>query len=287
MKKSLFPCRPNEISPNETENTALYKKLAKLLPGSNYVSLLLRFTDMSRNVLRESLEGIYLHGSAVMGCFNPQKSDLDLILITSGTLPFEAKVNFIKNVCALNEEAPQKGIELSIVQRKFCRPFVYPTPFELHFSPAHLGPCQKDPEEYVKNMHGTDKDLAAHFMIISRYGVALFGPPVPKVFGAVPREAYLDSILLDVENALEEICHTPVYTALNLCRILAYLREDLVLSKKAGGQWGLRTLPETFGDFLQDMLLCYGSGEDTLPIADQETKKGFAEYMLAQIHKSL
>ena len=97
MKKSLFPCRPNEIRPNEAENTALYKKLAKLLPGSNYIPLLLRFTDMSRNVLRDSLEGIYLHGSAVMGCFNPQKSDLDLILITSGTLPFEAKVNFIKN----------------------------------------------------------------------------------------------------------------------------------------------------------------------------------------------
>ena len=32
-----------------------------------------------------------------------------------------------------------KGIEMSIVTKTVCNPFVYPTPFELHFSAMHIG----------------------------------------------------------------------------------------------------------------------------------------------------
>lgn len=257
-------------------------------PFGNF--LLSRFTEMSKSVLKDALTGIYLHGSAAMGCFNPQKSDLDLILVTNSNVSPKIKLEFMENVVRLNAEAPQKGLELSVIKREFCSPFVYPTPFELHFSPVHLNRYQIDPEEYVRTMKGTDKDLAAHFMIISRYGIPLFGPPVSQVFGSVPREAYVDSILLDVENALEDILTAPVYTALNLCRVLAYLREDLILSKKAGGEWGLKTLPETFRLFLQDMLQVYASNaseKNELPGADPETRTRFAKYMLAQIHAAL
>lgn len=43
-----------------------------------YEDFLSRFTGMSRDTLGENLIGVYLHGSAAMGCFNPAKSDLDL-----------------------------------------------------------------------------------------------------------------------------------------------------------------------------------------------------------------
>ena len=54
---------------------------------------------------------------------------------------------------------------MSIVKRSVCRPFVYPTPFELHFSIMHLEWYRKDPHDYIENMKGTDKDLAAHMMV--------------------------------------------------------------------------------------------------------------------------
>lgn len=260
--------------------------------GGGYGSLLSRFTEMSAAVLKNSLVGIYLHGSAAMGCFNPGKSDLDLILVTDSALSHETKLEFMADTVILNKEAPRKGIELSIVQNRFCRPFVYPTPFELHFSMDHLSRYERDPEEYVRTMQGTDRDLAAHFTILRRYGIPLFGPPVPEVFDAVPAEAYLDSILLDIENACEDIHSAPVYTSLNLCRVLAFLQEDLVLSKKAGGAWGLGTLPEKYRGFLQAMLDDYGSEEDTLAgdtgkQPDPRTAADFAEYMLARIQETL
>lgn len=37
--------------------------------------------------LSQSLVGIYLHGSLAMGCFTPQQSDIDLLVIVKEKLP--------------------------------------------------------------------------------------------------------------------------------------------------------------------------------------------------------
>lgn len=39
-----------------------------------------RFVNQPQSILQDNLVGIYLHGSAVMGCFNPAKSDAGYML---------------------------------------------------------------------------------------------------------------------------------------------------------------------------------------------------------------
>lgn len=246
-----------------------------------YKNLLFRFTEMSKHILGDNLVGVYLHGSAVMDCFNPQKSDLDLILVVERDVSNSDKLAFMGNVVKLNEEAPVKGIELSIVKKEYCNPFVYPTPFELHFSCAHMKWIKENPEDYVKNMKGTDKDLAAHFTIIRRFGIVLYGAGIEKVFGEVPARDYIDSICSDVENACEEILDNPLYVVLNLCRVLAYLREDLVLSKQAGGEWGIKKLPQEYHAMIKNALECYETDREMK--VDSESERDFAGQMLAQI----
>ncbi len=247
-----------------------------------YSVVLNRFTEMSRRILGENLTGVYLHGSAVMGCFHPTASDLDLVVVVEGEIRRRDKRAFMAEVAALNEET--SAIEMSIVRRRFCRPFVYPTPFELHFSPVHLKWYRDNPEEYVEKMQGTDRDLAAHFTILKKYGAVLYGEPVEAVFGEVPADAYRDSICRDVAEAAETIFTDPVYTILNQCRVLAYLREGLILSKKGGGEWGLGNLPERFHVLLRRALQCYGTG--TGMTADREEGAEFAAYMTEQICQS-
>ncbi|WP_155832630.1 nucleotidyltransferase domain-containing protein [Butyrivibrio sp. AE3006] len=41
------------------------------------------FVEQTKEILGDNLVGIYLHGSYVMGCFNLQKSDLDLIIVVN------------------------------------------------------------------------------------------------------------------------------------------------------------------------------------------------------------
>lgn len=248
-----------------------------------YEDLLFRFTEMSKKILGNNLVGIYLHGSAAMGCFNPKKSDLDLILIVKNDIPSAVKMEFMKKVIELNEDAPAKGIELSIVKKEFCNPFVYPTPFELHFSAMHLNWFKAQPEDYIEKMQGTDKDLAAHFTIINKCGVVLFGEKISEVFGKVRKNDYIDSIWLDIEDAREDIVTNSMYITLNLCRVLAYLQEDLILSKKSGGEWGLSTLPQEFHALIQEALQSYETDREM--IIHSEKTKHFAEYMLSQIEQ--
>ena len=247
-----------------------------------YKDLLDRFVTGSEEALGHNLIGIYLHGSAVMGCFQPGKSDIDLLLVVKEDISDDAKRQFMDLVVELNKQAPAKGLELSIVKENVCNPFVYPTPFELHFSVAHLAWYQSNPQDYVEKMKGTDKDLAAHFTITYHRGKTLYGKEISEVFAPVLREAYLDSIWYDIENAAEEIAENPMYLTLNLCRVLAYVTEGLITSKQEGGEWGLGYLkkPE-FQDLITAALKEYRCNEAM--VFETAVAKEFAEYMLGEI----
>lgn len=250
-----------------------------------YQKLLDDFTDMCVRIFGGGLTGVYLHGSLAMGCFNPLKSDIDIIVVVDGEVSGVQKLDFMGGLVKLNEKAPPKGMEVSVVKREYCKPFVYPTPFELHFSNAHLRRYKDNPENYVRSMKGEDRDLAAHFTVINRYGIALFGEKISDVFGEVPKAAYADSICFDVENAIEDISEEPVYMILNLCRVLAFLKDGLCLSKARGGEWGIAHLPKEYRGIVRRALDCYLSDEEMNP--GRESAQGFAEYMTGEIQAHL
>lgn len=251
----------------------------------NHQTVIDSFTVAAEEIFGDRLTGVYLHGSLAMGCFNPLKSDIDLIVVLESAVGDAQKLSFMERVVALNRLAPAKGIEMSVVLRSCCDPFLYPTPFELHFSPAHLARFAADPQGYVRDMNGLDKDLAAHFAVIRQQGITLCGEPKERVFAEVPRSCFIDSVWADVQNAREDILLDPVYVTLNLCRVLAYLREGLLLSKQTGGEWALAHLPETHAAIVSDALACYRS--DQAMTAHASTGEAFARAMLAAIREEM
>ena len=253
----------------------------RLHPDDNEKKIIERFVSRSSEILKEKLAGIYLHGSAAMGCYQPRKSDLDFLVVVREALTEPEKRKYMDMVVELDEDGPAKGIEMSVVSRDVCDPFVYPTPFVLHYSRMHTAWYRKDPEDYIRKMNGTDKDLAAHFTVIRDRGTCLYGLPVSDVFGAVPEQDYLDSIRNDVSGATEEIADNPMYLILNLARVLGYMREKKVLSKQEGGMWGLRNLPEKYHPVILTALDEYGNGTDVQ--YDTELARDYAAYMLGQI----
>lgn len=242
------------------------------------------FVNRSREILGDELCGVYLHGSAVMGCFSPVKSDIDLIVVVEQALSNETKRAYLDMTVALNGAAPPKGIEMSVVRRAACRPFVYPTPYELHFSAGHLDRYLRDPDRYIREMQGTDKDLAAHFTVIRERGRCVYGQPIPEVFDPVPRADYLDALWYDVAEAGEEITEYPMYLTLNLARVLAFCREGTVLSKAEGGRWALAHVPAAFHPLIQSSLREYTQAAAVA--YDGALAKKYAAYMLAEIRSS-
>lgn len=239
------------------------------------------FVKRSQEILKDNLVGIYLHGSAVMGCYNPEKSDLDLIVVVKESMTEAVKRSFMDMVVELNSKGPSKGIEMSIVKKSVCKPFVYPTPFELHFSVAHIDWYRKDLDDYISKMKGEDKDLAAHFTIITHRGKCLYGASIKDTFAEVPTQDYIDSIWNDIVDAEEEIIDNPMYLILNLARVHAYLKDGLVLSKKEGGEWALNNVPERYHSLIQEAMNEYADGAGIS--YNMNLAKEYAGYMVGEI----
>ena len=238
------------------------------------------FVRESERIIGDNLVGIYLHGSAVMGCYNPEKSDLDFIVVVKENMTYNVKRDFMDMVVALNIQKPGKGIEMSIVKKEVCDPFIYPTPFELHFSQMHTKWYSDNPDDYIRKMNGTDKDLAAHFTVIKARGKCLFGLAISEVFGEVHEQYYMDSLWSDIEEAAEEITDNTMYLTLNMARVLAWTREKKVLSKQEGGEWGLKNLPEKYHSLLLEALKEY---KGIQPEYDMDLAVDYAKDMLSTI----
>lgn len=224
-------------------------------------ALLSEIAESCRNILGGNLVGVYVHGSIAFGCFNWEKSDVDYITVVEEPLDTKTRRALMDQTVRLNRTAPPKGLEMSVVRRAVCRPFVYPTPFELHYSNMHKEWFQRDPEDYCERMRGVDRDLAAHFTVIGHVGITLCGESAGDVFGEVPREDYLDSIRNDMADAEKDILSDPMYVVLTMCRVAAFARDGLVLSKRQGGEWGLRSLGGEQRALVQRALDCYAGGE--------------------------
>ncbi|WP_040214602.1 nucleotidyltransferase domain-containing protein [Clostridium polynesiense] len=49
-----------------------------------------------KRVLGDNLIGIYVHGSLAFGCFNPNKSDMDFIVVINNLPTIDEKEEWIK-----------------------------------------------------------------------------------------------------------------------------------------------------------------------------------------------
>lgn len=227
--------------------------------------------------LHDNLVGVYLHGSLAMDCFNPKKSDVDLLVVCETEISISTKMRIIKRLLEVTLGNANQ-LEMSIVLKKYVSTFVYPTPFELHyFHPNYL-----EDESYICGGPGfEDPDLAAHMMITYHRGSTLFGEEIKTIFKPIKRKYYIQSIMNDIEDAPQGIINNPVYFTLNLCRVLLYIKEDKISSKKEGGIWGTKNLPSKYQTIVRESLEIY-IGRTTEINIDSEELIRFAKWMLTK-----
>ena len=246
--------------------------------------------DQYKKILGNNLLGIYVHGSIAMNCFNPESSDIDVLVVVKKELPLETKVELGQFHVMLSNKF-RKNIELSVILQNTLVHFAYPTPQEFHYSDEFKDSFIKNTVDLVTKR--TDYDLAAHFIITKKYGITLFGKSAQVVFPKFAPAFYIDSISRDAEWSFNNIRSgsdegygpVPRYAVLNFCRILAFIREGLVLSKKSGGEWALTHLPNKYHSIIQEALNEYQKTGSSQKISIKSLKK-FAEYSFDEIKRS-
>jgi Domain of unknown function (DUF4111) len=247
---------------------------------ADVASLLSGIVVALRVGLGSNLVGIYLHGSLALGCFNPQVSDIDFLAVVHEPLGLNTKRNIVASLLKLSEAAPRKGLEMSIVMASQARHVTYPPPFELHFSPTWFRRYQGG-RASLDAVTG-DPDLAAHFVTTRARGIVLWGKPIAQVFGDVPDEYYIASILEDARDVLADMTSHPVYNVLNLCRVLAFLKQHKITSKLEAGEWALEHLNDQYGSIIEQAVEEY-TGQRTEPW-DENRLRAFGRYFEHELH---
>lgn len=240
-------------------------------------------TNLLKDELSGALIGIYLHGSLAMGCFNPSQSDIDILVLVKEKQSVEIYKKIAKKLITLEEELEIcNGFELSIVLESYAVDFKYPTPFEFHYSAYHKEKYKSDNNYFCGGYE--DPDLVAHFVVTYNRGIVLYGNPIKEVFKPIDHRYYINSIKADVDGAIEGIIENPVYYVLNLSRVLLYLRESVISSKKEAGEWALKELPNQYNIIISQCLAKYENGLDNLNL-DEQILLNYTEYMLREIEE--
>lgn len=215
-------------------------------------SFLKECTNEIRAILGENAEGIYLHGSLVLGGFVPEKSDVDLIVVTKKSLHRSAVLDLTRFF--LKKSGEPFPIEVSVLNLPQLKKWQHPSRFEFHYSEAWRTHLEKLDPPFLNVQGWTDPDLAAHLMIIRKKGRVLYGSPIERVFPQVGKEDYLSAILGDFEECVENVLDDPVYCVLNMVRVYRYLKEGDICSKEDAAEWGSEALRHVFHQTLDKVL---------------------------------
>jgi GrpB-like predicted nucleotidyltransferase (UPF0157 family) len=149
------------------------------------------------------------------------------------------------------------SIECSVITLETAQNVPDEMPFELHYSES----CLNDAETYGERK--VDPDLQAHLMCVKKCGVCLYGKEIDEVFGTVSWENFMLAILGDFDwiAADENICESPYYGILNICRNLQLFWDSnrKYLSKYEGATWAIENLPVEYKPLIEKALSVYCS----------------------------
>ncbi len=242
------------------------------------------FVEGCAPIIGSNLVGIYLHGSLAMGCFNPARSDLDLLVVSEALLTAVDRRQLVERLLSMSGQPIP--IEISFLARSQLHPWQHPTPFDLHFSEDWRDKMQQQIEHgsWQNWQPSVDGDLAGHVTVTRARGICLVGTAIADVFPQVPHRDYLDSILRDVVPSLDTIEENPVYVILNTCRTLAYLQQGKIYSKDEGGIWGLSHLDGAIQPVIEQALFQYRHPQ---PLTLQSISTSQLRQFVATVHPLL
>ncbi len=238
------------------------------------------FCQWACTILRDDLVGIYLHASLAMDCFNPERSDIDLLVITQQPMSLEIKRQTITQLLHLsNAPCP---IEISFLILSEMHPFEHPLLFDLHYSETWRQQNEREMADgtwqHWNEERRRDPDLTAHLMITYYRGITLYGKPATDVLPLVPGKDYASSILGDYRDTHEHRMSNPVYFILNTCRIFAYLSKGHIYSKDEGGIYGLETFPVEYHPLISQSLELY-RGLSPMMSFDENAMNAFTAFL--------
>jgi len=234
------------------ESRAFFAQHPTPYPGIN--ALLQDLHAGAETILGDAWVGLYLSGSLAAGEFDPQRSDIDFVIITAGELS-PAQVQSIAALhTQLLDRHPAWGIKLE-------GPYI-PLLALRRYDPAPAYfPCARTGGSFGVDQQGIDGIIQR--AILREHGLAIAGPAPRELVDLVPpddlRRASADILqtwwllqLHDPHRLMER--EYQAYAVLTMCRILYTLAFGEVVPKPHAARWAQEILEKRWADLIERAL---------------------------------
>jgi len=209
-----------------------------MLPTSYHdVNLVLQtLLDNVRAVLGNYFIGMYLYGSLASGDFDPGRSDIDFLVVTSEELP----ENLISDLKTMHTRIYESGQEWAT---KMSGAYI-PIDAMRKYSPTGTACPLTNKDEFL--VARPDIDWVIHRHILYTSGVVITGPPLQSIIDPVRPEQLQEAVLTLLRNNWASLLHNTdiflgaghqPFVVLTMCRALYTLEHGTVASKQHSAEW--------------------------------------------------
>ena len=208
----------------------------------------------ARAILGEQWVGVYLSGSLASGDFDPQRSDIDFVIVTRGELPAAV-------VRALEEMHTRLAASASPWAKRLEGAYI-PQPSLRRYDPASaIYPSVRVGGSFGIDPQGVDGIIQRS--ILREQAVSLDGPPLQDLIDPVTpgdlRRASLGILhdwwqpqLQDPHRLL--VREYQAYAVLTMCRIIYTLQFATIVSKPVAASWAKQALEEKWAGLIDRAL---------------------------------
>ena len=183
------------------------------------------------DALGEDLVALYLHGSAVLGGFLWERSDLDLLALSRKELSDQQFGRVVGALVPLRY--PGNGLEFTVMTAGEASQPALPAPrFQLHLTTGGWHAVRNVVDGRPRE---GDRDLVLHLAVCRGHGEAIVGPPARSLLAALPEEAIVSAMRDEIAWAR---AHGPLeYLVLTAARAWLFSSTHRIASKIEAGLW--------------------------------------------------
>jgi predicted nucleotidyltransferase len=197
--------------------------------------------------------GLYLHGSLASGDFDPERSDIDFLVVTTKELPKK----IIQDLEAMHRRILDSGHEWA---KKLEGTYLSKKALRVYKNSKRKIPYLNEGRFFLTEQ-GIDWIINRY--ILREHGIVLAGPPIRPMIAPVDseeiRRAIIDALLeywtprLDERDWLVPPGHQP-YIVLTCCRALYTIKQGTLESKTVSARWALRALDKKWTHLIENAM---------------------------------
>ena len=204
-------------------------------------------------ILGQRFVGLYLYGSLATGDFDPERSDIDFVVVTDGELPDV----IVHSVEAMHAALAAGGLKWAAK----LEGYYIPQQALRRYDPGEA-PCPHLNEgRFYLGRHGSNS-VVQHYVLRER-GVVVAGPDPRALIDPIGPDDLRRAVLGFLREWCAPMLDDPArlrsreyqaYAVLTLCRALYTLRHGDIASKPAAARWAQENLGEPWASLIERAL---------------------------------